>query len=263
MLSVFITFGLYILFLGDMMANNYSQYGDTRFLMDSWIMAGIVGVTSISTTLGAYGIMIDDEARFVLKDLYSAPLKRRTIAAGYIVSSFVIGVIMCAISLVCAELYIVSGGGELLSALTVLKIFGIMLLAVLSSSALILFIVSFLRSQSAFGVASTIIGTIIGFLCGIYIPIGVLPEGVQAVIKFFPPAHAVTLFRNLMMEAPMKELFVNVPTEYVSDLKENLGLYYKIGNYTTDFAFSVTVLIVSTLLFYGLGILMISRKKKK
>ena len=68
MLSVLITFGMYILFLGDMYASSFDEFGDVRFLMDSWIMAGIIGVTSVSTTLGAYGIMVDDEARFILKD---------------------------------------------------------------------------------------------------------------------------------------------------------------------------------------------------
>jgi len=263
MLSVLITFGMYILFLGDMYASSFDEFGDVRFLMDSWIMAGIIGVTSVSTTLGAYGIMVDDEARFILKDFYSAPLKRSTIAGGYIISSFAIGAIMCVLSLVCAEIYIVIGGGELLPALTALKVLGVILLTVLSSSAMILFLASLIKTQSAFGVASTIVGTIIGFLCGIYIPVGSLPEGVQLVIKFFPPAHAATLFRNLMMEAPMKELFANAPERFVEAFKTDMGLQYKIGSYTTDFTFSLIVLLVSTVIFYGIGIYMLSRKKSK
>lgn len=263
MLSVIITFGMYILFLGDMFASNFDEFGDVRFLMDSWIMAGIIGVTSVSTTLGAYGVMVDDEARFILKDFYSAPLKRSTIAGGYILSSFTIGIIMCVFSLACAEVYILIGGGELLPALTLLKILGVILLTVLSSSALILLIASLIKTQNAFGVASTIIGTIIGFLCGIYIPIGSLPEGVQMVIKFFPPAHAVTLFRNLMMEVPMNDLFSKAPEKFMEVFKAEMGLHYKIGSYTTDFTFSIIVLAVSTVILYGIGILMLSRKKKK
>ena len=65
MLSVIITFGMYIFFLGDMYASNISASEHTRFLMDSWIMAGILGVTSITTTLGAYGNMVVDEARSI------------------------------------------------------------------------------------------------------------------------------------------------------------------------------------------------------
>jgi multidrug/hemolysin transport system permease protein len=262
MLSVIITFGMYIFFLGDMYASNISASEHTRFLMDSWIMAGILGVTSITTTLGAYGNMVVDEARSITKDFYSAPLKRRTIAGGYILSSFVIGLIMTVLAFVCAEIYIVLGGGELLPVTTIIKLLGCTLISVLSSSALILFIVSFIKTSSAFGVASTIIGTIIGFLCGIYIPIGALPDGVQWVIKFFPPAHSVALFRNLMMEVPMQTMFAGAPAEYMDGFKTEMGLHYKIGSYTTDFSFSIIVLIVSAIVFFGLGILMLSRKKK-
>jgi len=263
MLSVIITFGLYILFLGDLYTSNYADSEQTRFLMDSWIMAGILGVTSVTTTLGAYGTMVVDETRFITKDFYSAPLKRRTIAAGYIISSYVIGLIMTVLAFVCAEVYIVLGGGELLPVTTAIKLFGCMLLSVLSSSALILLIVSPIRTSNAFGVASTIIGTIIGFLCGIYVPAGVLPEGIQWVIKFFPPAHAVTLYRNLMMEVPMKAVFSGAPAEYADVFRTEMGLHYKIGSYTTDITFSLMVLIVSAIVFYGLGILILSRKKSK
>ena len=142
LLSVIITFGLYVFFLGDLYAASYAASEHARFLMDSWIMAGILGVTSVTTTLGAYGIMVVDETNFITKDFYSAPLKRRTIAAGYILSSYVIGLIMSVLAFVCAEVYIVLGGGELLQAGTVLKLFGCILISTLSSSALILLIVS-------------------------------------------------------------------------------------------------------------------------
>jgi multidrug/hemolysin transport system permease protein len=170
---------------------------------------------------------------------------------------------MCVFSLVCAEVYIVLGGGKLLPVPALFKMFGVILLTVLSSSALILLITSLIKTLSAFSVVSTIIGTIIGFLCGIYIPIGALPEGVQAVIKFFPPAHAVALFRDLMMEVPMKEVFANAPEGFVYVFRTDMGLHYKIGSYTTDLAFSIMVLVISTVVFYGIGIFMLSRKKKK
>ncbi len=263
MLSVIITFGMYIFFLGDLYTSSLSGMNGTRFLMDSWIMAGILGVTSITTTLGAYGNMIDDEIRSKTKDFYSAPLKRSVIAGGYILSSFFIGFIMTLLALVCAEVYIVLGGGEILPIITIIKLIGFSLISVLSSSSFILLIVSFIETPSAFSVASTIIGTIIGFLCGIYIPIGSLPEGVQWIIKFFPPAHSASLFRNLMMEVPMRMAFDDNHIEFLDKFKIEMGLQYKIGSYTTDTMFSIILLVVSAIIFYSLGILIMSRKKKK
>jgi multidrug/hemolysin transport system permease protein len=45
-------------------------------------MAGILSVTSITTTMGALGIMVDDRSKKILNDFYSAPIKRSYIACG-------------------------------------------------------------------------------------------------------------------------------------------------------------------------------------
>ena len=54
-------------------------------------------------------------------------------------------------------------------------------------------IVSWFKSIHAFSTASSIVGTFIGFLTGIYIPFRSLPEAVQLVIKIFPPSHTAVL----------------------------------------------------------------------
>jgi len=52
LLAVFIIIGLYFLFLGDLLGKGLESYGATgvRFLMDSWIMAGLLSVTPITTS---------------------------------------------------------------------------------------------------------------------------------------------------------------------------------------------------------------------
>jgi multidrug/hemolysin transport system permease protein len=55
LLAVFIIIGLYALFLGDVWVNSLTEVHDARFLMDSWIMAGLLAVTSVTTTMGAFG----------------------------------------------------------------------------------------------------------------------------------------------------------------------------------------------------------------
>ena len=65
------------------------------------------------------------------------------------------------------------------------------------------------------------------------------------------------------MEVPMQTFFAGVPSNYLDSFKTEMGLHYEIGAYTTDFAFSILVLVSSAVLFYSLGILLLSRKKKK
>ena len=126
LLSAIIIIGLYVLFL-EMSGSAASECG-VRFLMDSWIMAGLLAVTSMTTTMGAFGIMIDDKTKKISKDFYSSPIRRSSLTSGYILSSYIIGVIMTLFTLVLAEIYILAYDGALLS-IALLKMIGMILLS--------------------------------------------------------------------------------------------------------------------------------------
>lgn len=262
LLSVFIIIGMYALFLGDVWTSGMTEITGARFLMDSWIVAGLLAVTSVTTTMGAFGTMVEDKSKKLIKDIRSSPLPRASIAGGYIFSAFIIGVIMCLVALVLCEGYIAAGGGSLLSGQALLKVLGLVLLSTFSNTALVLFFVSFFQSNNAFSVASTIIGTVIGFMTGIYIPIGQLPEGVQWVIKLFPPSHSAMLLRQVIMEQPLAQSFAGVPAEYLTQFKELMGISFQIGDTTVTPIMSIAILIASGILFLGLSILNLSRKKR-
>jgi multidrug/hemolysin transport system permease protein len=109
---VFIIIGLYILFLGDMIVQGMGDMPGARFLMDSWIMSGLLAVTPITTSLGAMGTIIVDKKYGLYKDFAVSPLKRSTITGGYVISAFFISLILTLITFVLAELYIVYMEGE-------------------------------------------------------------------------------------------------------------------------------------------------------
>ena len=262
LLSVFIIIGMYALFLGDVWTSSMKDIPNARNLMDCWIVAGLIAVTSVTTTMGAFGTMVEDKSKKIIKDIRSSPLPRVSIAGGYILSAFVIGVIMCVVALALCQLYLLSGGGAMFTGIQLLKIFGLILLSTFSNTALVLFFVSFFRSNNAFSIASTIIGTIIGFLTGIYIPIGQLPEGVQWVIKLFPPSHSAMLLRQVIMEQPLAQSFAGAPAEYLTQFKELMGVTFKIGETAVTPIMSIAILVASGILFLGLSILNLSRKKR-
>ncbi len=265
LLAVFIIIGLYVLFLGNMMTKNFEDLlgNNARFAIDSWVMAGILSVTSLTTTMGAFHIMIEDATKKISKDFLSAPLKRSQLAGGYMISSFIVGVIMSIAALIIAEIYILSGGGKLLGLMSLLKLSGVMLLSVFAGSAMVFFIVSFFKSSSAFASASTVIGTLIGFLTGIYIPIGSLPSAVQTAIKIFPISHAAALFRQIMMEVPMSKAFANAPTQAITGFKQTMGIIFFFGDKELSPLTSILVLIVTGVVFLALTVVNISVKKRQ
>ena len=261
LLAVFIIIGLYALFLGDVWLNEFPDIDGSRFLMDSWLIAGLLAVTSVTTTLGAFSVMVEDKAKKIAKDFYSAPIKRRSITGGYLFSVFIIGVIMSIVALVLSEAYVLLNGGELLGVAAALKVLGIILLATLSNTALMCFIVSFFKSQNAYATASTIIGTLIGFIAGIYLPIGTLPEAVQTVVKVFPVSHAAVLMRQVVMGVPIDAAFAGAPQEALDGFNGMMGVSYKFGDFTVTPWMSIAFLVVTGILFYGLAMMKMSKKR--
>jgi multidrug/hemolysin transport system permease protein len=263
LLAVFIIIALYAVFLGDVwLTDSMRDIPNTGALMNSWLVAGLLAVASVTTTLGAFGVMIDDKVKKIDKDFNAAPIKRSSVTGGYIASAFFIGALMSLVTLVAAEIYIVLSGGAWLDPLACVKVFLLVLLTSLANTSMVCLIVSFFKSHSAFSTASSIIGTLIGFLTGIYLPIGALPAPVQTVIKVFPVSHAASLFRQVLMEEPMRSSFEGIPANYLSEFKAHTGVTFQLGGCEITPWVSILVLAGTAVVFYGLALLNMSRKKR-
>lgn len=262
LLAVFIIIGLYVLFLGDIWASNIEGVKDGRQLMDAWIMAGLLSIVSLTTTMGAFGTMVDDRAKGVIKDLYATPVKRSALVGGYILSAMIIGVVMSVLAFVLAEGYIIWRGGALLGVGGVAQVLALITLSTLVNTAMVFLVVSFVSTQNAFGTISTVVGTLVGFLTGIYMPIGMMPDSVQVVIKLFPPSHAAVLLRQVMVAGPMKEAFAGAPVAYLDGFKEAMGVVFSVGGRTLSPLSSVIYLAVAAVVFFGLTLMRISRKQR-
>lgn len=262
LLSVFIIFVLYVLFLGDVWTNELPKVPGARALTDSWIMAGILAVTSMTTVMGAFGTMVDDRVHKIIKDFGASPISKGKIAGGYVLSSFTVGVLMSLVAFALSEVYVAARGGALLSPAAAIQVLGLILLSTICNTAMVSFLISFFKSVNAFATASSILGTMIGFLTGIYLPIGMLPVPVQFFVKIFPVSHAALLIRQVMMEEPMQAVFQGAPDLIVQGFKDQMGIAFRFGFQTVPVYVSVIILAGTALLFYALAIVRFSRKSR-
>lgn len=263
MLSVIIIFALYIFFIGDSISSGLKFLPHPNRLMRAWMLAGMLASASITTSLGAYGVMISDRENKTIKDFYSSPVSRRQIAGGYIITGFIISIIMSIFTLIFGEIYMGMIGGAVLDMDILLKLFGVIVLSAFASSAIASFIISFLKTNSAYSAASMIVGTLIGFLVGAYIPIGNLPENVQWLVKYFPCAHSAVLYRQLLMESSIKENFANQPTAVLKETKEILRVVFVYNGHTASAWMSVVALLITGVVFYLLAVLVLIRKENE
>lgn len=260
LLTVFIVIGLYVLFLKNTIGLGEITDGDE--LKDNWVMAGILSITSMTTTLGMLGTMVNDKVCGIEKDFYVAPVKRWKMGAGYMAGAYLVGVIMSFIALCVAEIYIVANGGQSLGPLAFMQTLLAILLTSLMNTSIALFLVTLFKSFNAYATANVVLGTLIGFLTGIYVPIGSFPEAVQWIIKLFPVSHGALVFRNIMMGSVMERAFEGVPVSMAEEIKEELGVLYMFGDKEITVTHSVAVMAVTAVIFFGAACFNLSRKNR-
>ena len=263
LLAVLLIILMYALFLGDAWSSGSIFQGrqGVKAMMDSWVMAGLLAVVSVTSTMGAYGIMVEDRARKIIKDFKSSPLSRAGLTGGYILAAFLIGLLMSLLLIVLAVVYIVARGGAFPGLMVLGKTLLLIGISSLSSTSLVLFLISFINSSNAFGTASSLIGTLIGFLTGIYMPVGQLPPAVQTLIKVIPTSHAAALFRQVLMEQPIQTVFAGAPEEMVTGFKQTMGVTLSMGGHTFTPLEHILVLAGAFVLFSLLSAWSLSRKK--
>ncbi|MDD2376218.1 MAG: ABC transporter permease [Clostridia bacterium] len=258
-LSMFIIIGLYALFLGDVQVKQIEQIigklEGIRWLVDSWIIAGIIAVNTVNTTMFSLTTIVNDIDSKVVKDLYTAPIKKWQIALGYILSSWITGILMSVISIGVGQIYIYLTGGELLSLIGNLKVIGVTILSVISFSSALFFLFTFINSPRTVSTIGSIVGTLVGFIAGIYIPMGALPEGVQTIMKTVPVTYSTSMFRQIFMEEPLNKVFEGAPVEKINDYIQTFGVKIYWGNSEVSWIVMIGILLGFSLVFYILSII--------
>ncbi len=261
LLASLIIIGLYALFLGNNMASYIRELPHARLLVDRWLVAGLVSITSITTAMGAFGVMVEDKTKQIVKDFFTSPIRRWKLMGGYIFSAFIIGYIMSVVTLLVSQLYILAQGGSMISLAAYGKTLLVLLLAGFCNTTMVFFFAAFFSTETAFSTASTVLGTLIGFVTGIYIPIGVLPESVQWVIKLFPASHAVVLMRQILTEAAVAPYKDTIPAAALTEMNRAMGIEYYFGQTPLPGYVSLLILAGVGVLFFLLSLIHITRKR--
>ena len=233
---VLIVIALYILFLADIQVNSIQDVTggaldkkDISYLVNSWILAGLLSITTVTSTLGGFGTMVNDCDKKISMDFRSSPLDRKIYPSANIVSSFMIGSVISVIAFLVYALLIAARTGHFFSASQVLQCLLLICLSTLMNAAFMGFIVSFLRTNGAFASVSLVFGTVIGFLNGLYVPLGSLPGGVQKFIQILPFIHIASVFRQILTSGSAKYCFENTGTEALKLYQKNYGIILDLG----------------------------------
>jgi len=259
MLSVLITILLYILFLSAIMTESIAnELPDVELsavgrVISGMVLAGTIAVATVSTSIsGILRLVIDRED--ISKDFYVSPIARFKLHFSYVISSWIISFIMSFMALVATVFYLSSANVFEFSIAQYFKLLVTLILGVISANSMMFLFACAIRSRNAFSSISSIIGTLIGFLAGVYIPVGNLPAGVVSIIQFFPTAHTASMFRQVLAGDKLTSLMYQAPYGLQNEIESFFGVRFQIGEFTTGFIFSALLLVITSVMFYLLGI---------
>lgn len=274
LLSMLIVLILMGVFLGGMNVDSLTEllarYGGIRdaaldrenasHLVQYWTLAGILTVNAVTVTLTVIGVMVDDASENRLSSIYSAPVKRGLVSLSYITAAVLIGMLFCMLTLAASLVYICAGGGTMLSLNALGQAAGYTFLNVCIFAVIMYLAALFIKTSSAWSGVATIVGTLVGFLGAIYLPMGQLPQSVGNFLKYLPILHGTSLMRKACCADMISRTFEGLPGELSAGYQEFMGITVSIGDKEAGSSFQMLFLLGCGILALAFSIWAVKKK---
>jgi len=258
LLGAIILFLLYTLFLGNLQIEGLktsfpdATADEVRAFVNSWMFAGIVLLSTITTGLGALAPLVNDRETGRFRDFLVSPIHRSQLVLGYLLSAVTVAILMSSIVLAIGLLYLGLVDGTWLPIDSIARLVSITALCCAGFTALTALLVTFVKSNAAFSGLSTVMGTVLGFIAGAYIPVGSLPDGVASGISVLPFAQGAMLLRQEFTRETLLGM-VGTADEAAVSIKEFYGIDILIGDTVVPIWVAVAVLAGIAVVFTALS----------
>lgn len=268
MLSVLIVLLMMLVFLKDMNrdeliqliqnANGTINQQDASHLITMWTIAGILVVNAFTVPITMIGMLIQDKEQKRLESFYCSCVPRSILMLSYLLSAMVMGFLMCMLLMVLSFCYVSFSGNDFLNLSQFLQACGL-LLCTFVSSALVALLAQWVNSDHAWGAFSTLAGTLIGFLGGIYLPVGMLPGAVQGVLKSLPFLHETAMMRDIFTASALQDLFHTLPASLSDTYREAMGITISLNNQTLSIHIQIFALLLCGIIALGITVYVMNR----
>lgn len=258
LLGALISFLLYIIFLQKNLTDAWSQLPDNTNLLNNWLMGGTLAVTGITTSFTALTQMVQDRENQVDQDLFLTDLGSWGLQVSYLISSIAISFVMQVFMFAVMGFYF----KESLVISHLPEIALIMLLSSLLSSLINILLIYRFQSVDSLGKLATIVGTVSGFLVGTYVPIGVLPDFAQIIMKCTPATYIASLYRQILMKESLETAFTG-NSSLLKEFQEKMGIQINWQELLTkeETYFIVVSISLVAILLWLLFVKVFSRRK--
>ncbi len=266
LLGVLIVILLYLIFLKDMLVDSFmNEISDmisresVKEYVDSWVMAGILAIVSVTTSAGSLQTMISDRVSGRDRDTMMTSLSSAKISAANILSTFLVGQIMSLIAFAIAIGYLAATGCGM-TAVGIIETLLLTIPASLSGAIIVYTLTCRMRSEGAFSGLSTVLGVLIGFLTGIYMPLGTMAEGMRTIGSMMPATHIAALMRQTLSTDAFNKIMAGAPADTYDEIWFTMG--YQIELFGIEFTplMSVIYVLIVTAAFFGITVFLTKKR---
>lgn len=228
-------------------------------VVDSWMLSGILTLSTITISIQTNNIIINDKENGVNRDFASSPISRNFLIGSYFVFNFIVTLLICLIVLVVCLLYLAFMGEFHLNFVDILEILGVLILSTITSTLMTIFICSFIKKESTLASIIAIFSAVAGFLIGAYMPLSMFHPILRNVCCFVPGTYSCGMMRFAFMDTGLNELtnmlqnIENGPA-LLEALTENFGFSLEVFGYDLEVGYQAIVNIVCVVILAVINI---------
>ena len=226
-----------------------------------WLFSSVLS-TSCTTVAFCSGTMVEDKINSADLDLSVTPVKPIVVKLSYTLSNLICTLLVVFALLAIGLVYLAIVGFYLSFADVLLSIVNI----VLTSSLAVLLaniIWMFTKSQGVVSGICTALSALYGFVCGAYMPINGMGEGMKAFASLLPGTYSTILFRQYFLSGPLEEMSKTVPQAAVDAIGQSFDIDISFFGHEVPTYAMYLIVVISCLVLFGILSLITYLKTKK
>ncbi|HIT61936.1 MAG TPA: ABC transporter permease [Candidatus Caccovivens faecavium] len=228
-------------------------------LTGGWLFSSVLA-TSCITVAFCSGMMVIDKINRANIDFMVSPVKKSTLQLSYVLANLFSTFIINFVLLIVGLIYLACVGFYITFVDILLIVFGIIITS-LFGTILANIIWTFTHSQGVVSGVCTLVSALYGFICGAYMPISTMGQGMQYFVSLLPGTYATVLFRQGFLNSVLNRMRETLPQGMINGIAS--GLDVKMSFFGHDVSTLALILVISISTIVLLGVFLFINKFKK
>ncbi len=224
-----------------------------------WLFSSVLA-TSCITVAFCSGMMVIDKINRANIDLMVSPVKKSTLQLSYVLANLFSTFIITFVLLIVGLIYLACVGFYITFVDILLIVFGIIITS-LFGTILANIIWTFTHSQGVVSGVCTLVSALYGFICGAYMPISTMGQGMQYFVSLLPGTYATVLFRQGFLNSVLNRMRETLPQGMINGVAS--GFDVKMSFFGHDVSTLALILVISISTIVLLGVFLFINKFKK